>query len=404
MHCKVRTITPNGQSNRRYDKEGFTLLEVLIAVGVLTTLMVTAVFVLDPMEYLRQARDARRIADIANMNIVLAATSQTGVNLGTSTTISVSVPDNASATCASLGLPKLPTGYQYRCVTAANSRKADGTGWIPVDLRNTPGGSMLGEIPVDPQNDAAAGQYYYFIGNGSKRYVIAAGMMESEKYMAGGADDRVAKDGGVSSYAFELGPDSTTYKHPNVIANGSINELATCTPAWDAALNGSSCAAGGFSQGYNSGVASPAVGYHAHADLTCGVVGDGCLEYIDLNSAYGQLHRWLGITQSITNPGATLGWTNGTKVKMRLLAKTDTAGKKVEFGLRYWSSAGAAYTFGPAYVSKTISTVGEWEVIEQEFTVTSDWEMTTHSVALYVYGQYGPEGKLWVDNIEVTYR
>lgn len=393
-----------GEINKRL---GFTLLEILISLGVVAVLATTAVMVLNPAEYFRQARDTRRITDVSGLNLAIAEVAQTGVSLGASTTISISVPDNASAVCASLSLPKLPTGYQYRCVTAANSRKTDGTGWVPVDFSDAPGGGLRDGLPMDPKNDVTTGEFYYFVGNGPRSYAIAAGMMESTKYRPGGANDKVSQDGGVNMYALELGPISATYKQPNIAVNGALSGLTTCTPGWNTTLNGTTCATSGFSSGYNSGVTSPAVGYHAHANPTCGTGGEGCLEYIDLNSTYGYTHRWLGISQSFSNPGTLLGWINGTKVNVRFMAKTDTAGKKVDFGLYHRSTSVGAYTFygtGPAYLSKTLSRVGEWELIEQEFTVTSDWEIATNYVSLYLYGNGGAEGKLWIDNVEVTYK
>lgn len=386
---------------------GFTLLELLIVIAILAVLATVAVLVINPGEYLKQARDGKRVSDISAINEALAIAMQMEMNFGASTTISVSIPDSASSTCGSLGLPSLPSGYQYRCVSDVNVSNIDGTGWLPVDFRTIPGGSPFAKLPSDPSEDVAAGRYYYFVGNGVGGYVVAAGAMESEKYGPGGASDKTSGDGGSSAFALEMGTNANTYKTPNLLLNGGIDNIVTCAPGWDAALNGTVCPVDGFGSGYNGGVASPAIGYHAHVNATCGLSSTGCFEFIDLNSAYGYPHRWLGINQTIVNPAATLGWGNGTKIKVHFMAKTDTLGKNVVYGLYHWSNSAAAYTFsgaGPALASKTLSKAGDWEETSTEFAVTGDWEINTHEVDLYIYGNSGPEGKLWVDAVEMTYR
>jgi len=41
-------------------------------------------------------------------------------------------------------------------VTAANLRKIDGTGWLPVELSKIGGGSPISHVPTDPTNTIAS--------------------------------------------------------------------------------------------------------------------------------------------------------------------------------------------------------------------------------------------------------
>lgn len=99
--------------------------------------------------------------------------------MGTSTIVYVSIPDNASSTCGSLGLPTLPTGYTYNCVTTQNLRNTDGTGWIPVNFQRISSNSPISQLPIDPQNTTST-KYYTYVAGGSWQLAVN---MESQKYI-----------------------------------------------------------------------------------------------------------------------------------------------------------------------------------------------------------------------------
>lgn len=180
-------------------RRGFTLLELLIVIAILAVLATVAVLVINPAEYLRQSRDAKRIADMVALNKALEFAEFNDLNMGgASTTVFVSLV-NATADCAGLGLPALPTGYQYNCVTiAANLRKTNGTGWIPVNLGSITGGSPLAALPTDPVNNATT--FYTYIPGGS--FAVSA-TLESEKYMK----QNGMADGGTNPAKIERGSD-----------------------------------------------------------------------------------------------------------------------------------------------------------------------------------------------------
>ena len=117
-------------------------------------------------------------------------------SLGLTNKVYVSIPDS-SLTCDNLGLPSLPTNWEYRCSNSDNYRKVDSNGWIPVNFTSVSWGSPLPILPIDPVNSTSSGQYYTYVVGGS--YKLTA-LFESEKYT-----ERAAKDGGVDLAEYEIG-------------------------------------------------------------------------------------------------------------------------------------------------------------------------------------------------------
>lgn len=179
------------------DRKGFTLLELLIVISILGILATATVLLLNPVEYLRQGRDTKRVADIGMLNIGLAEVYSSGVSLGTaSTTVYVSLVDTVD-TCANLGLPPVPTGYRYHCVTsAADVKKIDGNGWVPVNFAAMQGGSSVTLLPTDPINSAT--YFYTYVSGGS--FAVSA-LLESNKYLKQSA----LADGGTNPGKIEMG-------------------------------------------------------------------------------------------------------------------------------------------------------------------------------------------------------
>jgi len=177
---------------------GFTLVELLVVIGILAVLSTATVVVLNPAELLAQGRDSTRMADIQALNKSLGFLEIDcfGCTFGSPNKIYVSVPDS-SPTCDNLDLPDLPVGWSYACATAQNLRKIDSTGWVPVDFTRFSFGAPLSALPVDPINDAS--HYYQYIAGGSWKLQA---VLESQKYLG------VAQlDGGTSPVAYEAGSD-----------------------------------------------------------------------------------------------------------------------------------------------------------------------------------------------------
>ncbi len=169
-------------------RSAFTLIELLIVVGILAILSIVVLLVIKPPELLRQSRDANRVSDMATLTsaLNLYATESLG-SLGNASTTYVSVPDPAATStagdqCQGLGLPALASGETYQCAASSTYRLTNGQGWIPLNFNSLSGGTPFSELPVDPTNTTSSGFYYVYLTNGTQFEV--AGVPESQKYIA----------------------------------------------------------------------------------------------------------------------------------------------------------------------------------------------------------------------------
>lgn len=173
---------------------GFTLVELLIVIGILAVLTAAVIVVLNPTTLLKEARDVQRIQDLASVDtsLVILETLNSSLNLGTASTVYVSIPSNQT-NCSDLGLPSI-AGWNYACVSEANLQNTDGTGWIPVNFQDATGVVQLSSLPIDPTNTTTTGLYYTYI-KGSWELTAA---LESVKYQ-----QTAANDGGDSNTVYE---------------------------------------------------------------------------------------------------------------------------------------------------------------------------------------------------------
>lgn len=388
-------------------RKSFTLVEIIIVISILAILSTASVIIINPVEYLKKGRDTQRISDLNNLNTLITKYKFSGKrvsSLGSTSTVYISIP-SSSSTCGDLGLPNLPSGWSYRCAPTSTYLNISGTGWLPVDLS---GASNLSSLPIDSTNSTSSENYYSFVNlsnSTSSDYILVANNFESKDLDAGGSRDKVSTDGGLDPYAYEVGSNVKSYQGPNIALNGDFSGVSGgYSPGWDTALNHTFSPSSGFFSGYNDGVTSPTIGYHAHVSTTCGLLWDPCFEFIDENTAYGQAHRWLGTYQRWLNPASSMGWASGTIVTVKMMAKVSSTGKTLDFGLYHYS--GSAYTFGSArYSNIALSSADEWQEVTKEFTIGSDWQMGDGMyVYVYIYGYFGTEGRLWVDDVKVTYR
>jgi len=179
--------------------KGFTLVELLAVVAILATIVTATVVTINPIEMLQQAEDAVRLNDINSIHQVLTLfrSQRPGGSIGEPNIVYVSIP-SASSTCVGAGLPALPTGWEYRCVTAANLRNIDGSGWIPVNFASIPGRIPFTILPIDPVNTAASGSYYIYVTNGTS-WALAT-MIGSRRHAS-----FAVRDGGTDFGRFEVG-------------------------------------------------------------------------------------------------------------------------------------------------------------------------------------------------------
>ena len=180
--------------------KAFTLIELLITIAIIAILGSATVLVLNPVEMMSQARDSQRVNDLGVIKkaVDLSIFNNSSITTGTAQRVYLSLPSATAPACDALGLPALPSGWQYVCSSATNLTKIDGTGWLPIDFSstNTP---AITSLPIDPQNNASFTKYYSYISGGS--YVLTS-LLESEKH-----SKQAANDGGTDPGRIEIGSD-----------------------------------------------------------------------------------------------------------------------------------------------------------------------------------------------------
>ena len=164
--------------NNNSAKHGFTIVEVLVVLGILIVLVVVALFFLNPSQLASQGRDSNRLSDLTLLNesISLYHEAKPGGSLGTSGIIYISIPDLAATStagtdCSSLGLPALSSGT-YHCAASSTYRNIDGTGWLPINF-STLVGRSFSTLPVDPVNTTSSKEYYVYVASGTQYEVLA---------------------------------------------------------------------------------------------------------------------------------------------------------------------------------------------------------------------------------------
>lgn len=181
--------------------QAFTLIELLITIGIIGILAAAAILVLNPVELLNRARDSRRTQELQSIHEALNIYEVgEGTSYGAANTVYISIPDT-SATCANLTLPSLPgPGWSYACTEETNLRRVDSNGWIPVDFTSIAGGSPLSKLPIDPINSDTDNLYYAYVTGNS--WALSA-LFQAERH------DTAINDGGPMPGVFEIGSDLT---------------------------------------------------------------------------------------------------------------------------------------------------------------------------------------------------
>ena len=185
-------INKSKKSIAMSQSKGFTLLELLIVIAILAVLATVAVLVINPVEYLRQARDSQRVGDLA------AVKGAIDLYLTTVATpdLTAGVPGNAARCMAGTANP-----FAITPCTINTVRTVDGTGWVLVNFGLLSGGSPLTVLPQDPTNSAT--YFYAYAANETANTYELNAKLESVKFATD--QDLDGKDGGSDATWYEVG-------------------------------------------------------------------------------------------------------------------------------------------------------------------------------------------------------
>jgi hypothetical protein len=179
------------------------------------------------------------------------------------------------------------------------------------------------------------------------------------------------------------------------------------------------------------------VGHHPKFVLGDGRDGETCMKFIDQNSQFDSpnhqyydgdyktgnsadddqtlKHRPMKLLQQLPHTMAAQGVEVGDQLTISWRQKSDTIEKGVRIGLRHFDDNGNV-SFGDETTNEYTNienTQNDYEWLKYIPTTTLQWQDVSYSVVvdenfdltqptwLCVYGHYGPEGMLWVENIEV---
>ncbi len=201
------------------------------------------------------------------------------------------------------------------------------------------------------------------------------------------------------------------------------------------------------------------VGHHAKFVQNEGRDGETCMKFIDQNSIFTSpnhetytgdypswegvdgeetsanqggvdslIHRPMWLSQTLPHTHLAQGFQVGDKIRISWRQKSDTVGKGAQVGLLHysvddigantrtmtWGSSVDVHHPAPAGQEATwlepsnqdwlnyipVAVAGEWKEVSYDVVVDEDYDLYSPSM-LYVYGNYGPEGMLWVENLRV---
>jgi len=168
--------------------KGFTLVELLVVIGIIAVLAAVITLVINPLELLRRSRDATRLKDLQSLSQAINVALQEG-SLSSSSIATILCKESGTYPC----LGKSDTG----------TRITDGTGWIKVNFASQKA-INIPTLPIDPTNDS---DYHYTYCADNDTFELNTAL-ESDKFRP-----QAAQDGGDSADYYETG------SNLNLIAN-----------------------------------------------------------------------------------------------------------------------------------------------------------------------------------------
>ena len=215
---RVRGFTPLETSRHRRlprtrgSLTGFTLIELIITIAILAVLITIVVVALNPAEQLQRSRDTKRVADLdavkTAINLYLAqATATISLDGGTNTKCRNGTVGSVTKYVSTGGAVATTTPFDLLVATTTQTIGTGSlTGWIPARMDQTPGGTSLASLPLDPSNGTgnSTSSYYAYACSTAKTFELSA-RLESAYFKSD--LNLIGTDGGNSTSTYEAGAD-----------------------------------------------------------------------------------------------------------------------------------------------------------------------------------------------------
>lgn len=182
------------------------------------------------------------------------------------------------------------------------------------------------------------------------------------------------------------------------ILTPTIAGASAANAGWDASLHAKAITVDKWTTGYNSGVPSPTIGYHAHWELIDGIP---TMVFPRMNYSVSGIaaDRWEGISESYNNHSVAGEITASTTYTISFEAMADTPGRQL-YGGYYYSINGTSRGFHDGSWYANNIPVGKWK--KYAFTFTSSASLSTAlSGYFYFYGHGGGNGIAYLRNPQV---
>jgi type II secretory pathway pseudopilin PulG len=216
--------------------KGFTFIELLLVLGLITALITIFVYFINPVEILKKHRDIQRINDLKALEIAISTylsanpnADPDGIFEGTgkgeiNQSIYVSIPyDKEVITNATItdGMGNVWNIIQNS--SSSNMRNIDGNGWIPINFTEMKY-PVISYLPVDPINSYSLGYFYTYVFERKTKTFELNAKLEYKLFNKGEAQDIVSRDGGSDNEIYEAGSNKCI-----IIGNRLYGNISTTT-------------------------------------------------------------------------------------------------------------------------------------------------------------------------------